>query len=255
MYRPSALHVPGERTDFPLTASRNLRHTGWSKPPCPTGAKLISYIHGTLKRKLPDRVVVDVGGIGYDVVLPDFVMRSIEAKPEGEEIEFDVYYHVTDRQLRPTLIGFTNGHEKQFFEKFISVEDIGPQKAARALVFSVSTIARAIEADDVALLRKLPGIGERTARKMVATLRGKVTEEALLQDQGFASMPARPVDEANTSELQEAAIEILVSLGHRRTEAAVKVDAAVRRRPDIATQEELIREIYRAESGTPHQAS
>src|SRR5947209_11771133 len=113
---------------------------------------VIAYLHGTLKRKLPDRVIVDVGGVGYEVFLPQFVMRGLQDTPEGERIELDIYYHVTERQVRPTLIGFNNGYEKRFFEKFISVEDIGPQKAARAMTMSVSTLARAIEADDVDLL-------------------------------------------------------------------------------------------------------
>src|SRR5438309_5355741 len=98
---------------------------------------MISYLSGTLKRILPDRVVVDVQGVGYDVFLPQFVMRSLQDRSVGEPIEFEIYYHVTDRQLRPTLIGFNNGYEKRFFEKFITVEDIGPQKAARALVLSI----------------------------------------------------------------------------------------------------------------------
>lgn len=207
---------------------------------------MISYLSGTLKRKLPDRVVIDVGGVGYDVFLPQFVMRSLADTPEGGPLELEIYYHVTDRQLRPTLIGFTNGYEKRFFEKFITVEDIGPQKAARALALSVSKIAQAIEAEDVALLRKLPGIGERTARKMVATLRGKVAEEALLQDEGFGVLQQPEVEE-NTSELREDGLQILVNLGHRRPEAAAKVDAALKRNPHIASPEELIREVYRGE--------
>lgn len=207
---------------------------------------MISYLSGTLKRKLPDRVVVDVGGVGYDVFLPQFVMRSLAERPEGEQIELEIYYHVTDRQLRPTLIGFNNGYEKRFFEKFITVEDIGPQKAARALALSVSKIAQAIEAEDVALLRKLPGIGERTARKMVATLRGKVTEEALLQDEGFSVIPPPEVEES-VSELREDGIQILVNLGYRRPEAASKVDAALKRSPALHTPEDLIREVYRGE--------
>ncbi len=209
---------------------------------------MISYLHGTLKRKLADRVVVDVGGVGYDVFLPQFVMRTVEERADGEAIEFDIYYHVTERQLRPTLIGFNNGYEKQFFEKFISVEDIGPQKAARALVFSVSTIAQAIEGEDVEMLRRLPGIGERTAKKMVATLRGKVTEEALLRDEGFSTVPGVASAVETVPQLREDAIDILVGLGHRPSEAANKVDAALRRNPAITTQEELIREVYRAES-------
>ncbi|MBV9282072.1 MAG: Holliday junction branch migration protein RuvA [Chloroflexi bacterium] len=208
---------------------------------------MISSIRGTLKRKYPDRVVVDVQGIGYDVFLPQFVMRTVDERPEGEPIEFDIYYHVTDRQLRPTLIGFNNETERRFFEKFITVEDIGPQKAARALIMSVSTIAEAIETEDIALLRKLPGIGERTAKKMVATLRGKVVEEALLRDEGFravspAAEPAGPV-----SQLREDGIDILVNLGYRRSEAMTKVDAALKRNPELATPEDLIREVYRGE--------
>jgi len=190
-------------------------------------------------------VIVDVGGVGYDVFLPQFVMRSVEDRSEGEPIEFEIYYHVTERQIRPTLIGFNNDHEKRFFEKFISVEDIGPQKAAKALTLSVSTIARAIESENVALLRQMPGIGERTAKKMIATLRGRVTEEALLQDDGFAA-PA-PTDVEAPSELREDVVAILIDLGHRRSEAIAKVEAAMERNPDVSDTEELIREVYRGE--------
>lgn len=207
---------------------------------------MISYLSGTLKRKLPDRVVIDVAGVGYEVFLPQFVMRSVADRSEGERLELEIYYHVTDRQLRPTLIGFNNGYEKRFFEKFITVEDIGPQKAARALALSVSKIAQAIESEDVTLLRKLPGIGERTARKMVATLRGKVAEEALLQDEGFGTLQAPQLSET-ASGLREDGVEILLNLGHRRPEAVSKVDAALKRNPSVTTPEELLREVYRGE--------
>jgi Holliday junction DNA helicase RuvA len=209
---------------------------------------VISSLRGTLKRILPERVEIDVHGVGYDVTLPMFVRRSLDGREEGEAIELVIYYHVTDRQLRPTLIGFNNDVERRFFEKFISVEDIGPMRAAKALVFSVSTIARAIEQEDFGMLRQMPGIGERTARKMVATLRGKVTEEALLRDQGFAELPSgEPA--AEPSEVREEGIEILISLGHRRAEATAKVDAVLKRAVSIGSAEELIREVYRAERG------
>src|SRR5579872_564974 len=197
---------------------------------------MISSLTGILKRKLPDRVVLDVGGVGYDVFLPQFVMRSLEHHAEGQPVELDIYYHVTERQIRPTLIGFNNGYEKRFFEKFISVEDIGPQKAARAMIMSVSTLARAIEAEDVDLLRKLPGIGDRTAKKVVATLRGKVTEEALLQDQGFKLATAEePSVGGSATEMRDDAIDILLNLGYRRAEAVQKVDAAMKRNPSLTS--------------------
>jgi Holliday junction DNA helicase RuvA len=210
---------------------------------------VISYLSGTIKRKLEDRVVVDVGGIGYDVFLPQFVLRTFEGRDEGSPVQLDIYYHVTERQIRPTLIGFNNGFEKQFFEKFISVEDIGPLKAARALVMSVSTVARAIENEDVVTLRKLPGIGERTAKKMIATLRGKVTEEALLRDEGFTEAAATASRPEPLSDLREDATDVLIQLGHRRPEAVEKVDAALQRRPDVESVEDLIHEVYRGERG------
>jgi len=193
--------------------------------------------------------VVDVHGVGYDVFLPHFVMRTVDDRAEGDPVEFDIYYHVTDRQLRPTLIGFNNGHEKQFFEKFISVEDIGPLKAAKALIFSVSVVAQAIEAEDLGLLRQLPGIGDRTAKKMVATLRGKVTEEALLRDAGIDSVPDGREQVAPLSELRDVGIDMLVQLGHRQPEAASKVDSALKRNPTLASPEDLLREVYRGEMG------
>jgi Holliday junction DNA helicase RuvA len=208
---------------------------------------VISYLHGTLKRKLSDRVIVDVAGVGYEVVLPQFVMRGMQDKPEGEPVELDIYYHVSERQLRPTLIGFNNSYEKRFFEKFISVEDIGPQKASRAMTLSVSTLARAIEAGDAELLRKLPGIGDRTANKVVATLRGKVTEEALLRDQGFTAALAEPPEPDGSAELREDGVDMLLSLGHPRSDARAKVDAALKRNPSITSPQELITEVYRGE--------
>ncbi|GAC1404831.1 MAG: Holliday junction branch migration protein RuvA [Chloroflexota bacterium] len=216
---------------------------------------MISYLHGTLKRKMADRVVIDVGGVGYDVFLPQFVMRSLESAVEGEKLELDIYYHVTERQPAPTLIGFNNGYEKRFFEKFISVEDIGPSKAARAMVLSVSTIARAIEAEDIEALRQMPGIGERTAKKMVATLRGRVTEEALLVDGGFESPQDASRSNLAPSKLKDDGIDILTSLQHRRSEASAMIDAALKRKPDTDTVESLIAEVYRGESGRNMTAS
>jgi Holliday junction DNA helicase RuvA len=208
---------------------------------------MISYLHGTLKRKTDDRVVVDVGGVGYEVFLPEFVMETMGERAVGTEIELDIYYHVTDRQLRPMLIGFNSEHEKQFFEKFISVEDVGPLKAARAFTLSVSTLAHAIESEDLAVLRGLPGIGDRTARKIVATLKGKVTEELMLGDGRYGIGPGTRQGDPHRPDMRQDAVEILVSLGHRRNEAAEKVSAAFERNAQIESVQDLITEVYRAE--------
>ena len=106
-------------------------------------------------------------------------------------------------------------------------------------------LTNAIEEGDTALLRKLPGIGARTAEKVVATLRGKLAEWALLQDEGYNSVPGKPKEPVN--EVAEAVIEALVGLGYRRPEAKAKVDAALERTPGVTDEQVLIREVFRAE--------
>lgn len=190
------------------------------------------------------KVILEVQGVGYEILLPVFVMRSLTdrgAKP-GDQISLQIYYHVTERQPRPVLVGFNNEFEKKFFEKLIGVEDLGPVKAARALIYSVSTVANAIESADARLLQSMPGIGARTAQKIIATLREKVAEFALLRDEGYDSVP-----QVTRKDLAEEAIEVLVGLGYKRAEAKARVDGVLESRPGIGDVEGLIREVFRAE--------
>lgn len=207
---------------------------------------VISYIKGTIRNvdKDDSRIVVEVNGVGYEVLLPFFVMRSLteRGKKGGEEVELEIYYHIAERQPRPILVGFTNNSERRFFEKLIAVEDIGPAKAAKAFVFSVSTVANAIESRDAQLLEKMPGIGQRTAQKIIATLQGKVAEFALLKDEGYASIPA-----VEKEDIKEEAVEVLAGLGYKKAEARLRVDEALKRNPKVKDTEELIREVFRAE--------
>jgi len=94
-------------------------------------------------------------------------------------------------------------------------------------------------------LRKLPGIGERTANKIVATLRGKVAQWALLRDEGYDTVPRLAKEER--PELVDAVTEALVGLGYRRTDARVRVEEALEREPGVKDEQELIREVFRAE--------
>ena len=161
---------------------------------------MINYLTGTIRSltRDPARVVIVAGGVGYEVSLPTYVYQSLanDGIREGSEIELEIYYHVTERQPKPMLVGFRHPSEKAFFEQLIQVEGIGPAKAAAALVFPVSTIASAIETEDLGSLQRLPGIGSRAAQKIVATLRGKVAATALLQDAGISEQghPLPPAD-------------------------------------------------------------
>ena len=205
---------------------------------------MISHLAGVLTKKHESRQAIElsVNGIGYEVLLPTFVWRALEQTPIGEPAEFDIFYHVTERQPTPMLVGFTREVEREFFKKLVEVPDLGPTKATRALVFSVSTIATWIEQSDEKALRTLPGVGERLAKTMVAHLKGKVVEEALLQDEGFAEHPPEGGPPSLT-EVQQLAVAGLVRLGYRESEASHWVG-------DVTTEgepvevEEIIRAVF-----------
>ncbi|MFO8102511.1 MAG: Holliday junction branch migration protein RuvA [Dehalococcoidia bacterium] len=207
---------------------------------------MISHLAGKIGAidEEASRIVVDVGGVGYEVLLPMFVMRSLidAQKHIGDAITLQTYYHVTERQPAPLLVGFNNDFEKRFFEKLIEVEGLGPAKAAKAFVFSVSTVANAIEDGDARLLESMPGIGGRAAQKIIATLKEKVAEFALLRDEGYDTMPR-----VIRRDMHTEAIEVLTGLGYKLSEAKTKVDAVLDVRPDAKDVEELIREVFRAE--------
>jgi Holliday junction DNA helicase RuvA len=164
---------------------------------------------------------------------------------EGSEVELEIYYHVTERQPRPLLVGFRRPVEREFFEQLLEVEGIGPSRAAALLVFPVSAIATAIEREDLGLLQRLPGVGPRGAQKIVATLRGKVTATALLRDEGIPSKPGRP---AAAPDGRTEAVQVLVSLGFKQAEAGEKVDDAIRRKPALRDDvQALMREVFKSQ--------
>ena len=210
---------------------------------------MIATLSGRLRHKFEDRIVLDVGGVGYEIFLPPIVMRQVareEAGPTGSELELVIYYHATRDQPRPVLIGFTADLDKEFFEKLITVKDIGPMVAARALAVPVGELASAIARQDEKFLRALPGIGPQKAKNIVAQLQGKVAAFALTRDETTAPTPASVVSAAAEG-LRELVWEVLVKqLGHRPSEASQLISDALARRPDVASPEELFEEIYRA---------
>jgi Holliday junction DNA helicase RuvA len=209
---------------------------------------VIATLSGRLRHRFEDRIVLEVGGVGYEVFLPPTVMRQVErevAGPPGSSLELVIYYHATRDQPRPVLIGFTAALDKEFFEKLITVKDIGPMVAARALAVPVGEMAAAIARQDEKFLRALPGIGPQKAKNIVAQLHGKVADFALAR--GEAAAPAPAAAAPDVEGLRELVWEVLVKqLGHRPGEASQLIADALARRPDLASPEELFEEIYRA---------
>lgn len=202
---------------------------------------MIGYLEGKLLKKDTDRILLLANQVGYEVLLPAVVMETFSTKKTGDDVSLYIYFQQTERQPKPVLIGFNLEAEKEFFQFFISVEDIGPLKAVKALNIPIRDIARAIEAKDVQKLNQLKGVGKRTAQKIIATLAGKMDKFALIRK---TEQPEAPV----VADIQQQVMDVLVrQLGHKFADAKNMVAMALKRNSTIATPEELFEEVYRGE--------
>jgi Holliday junction DNA helicase RuvA len=202
---------------------------------------MIGYIEGKILKIEDERVLVLANQVGYEILLPAFVMQKIGANKVGDEISLYVYFQQTERQPKPVLIGFNLEAEKEFFQYFISVEDVGPLKAVKALSIPVREVARAIENRDVHSLTQLKGIGKRTAQKIIATLEGKMGKFALIRKEEKKEIQV-------VEDFSEQVYEVLIQqLGHKMVNAKRMISDALKRNRDITTPEELFEEVYRGE--------
>ena len=205
---------------------------------------MIGYLEGKILKKEEDRIVLLVNHIGYEVLLPSIVKESLKSKIVGDELSLYIYYQQTERQPKPVLIGFNLEAEKEFFQLFISVEAVGPLKAARAMNIPVRDIARAIETENVSVLKQLKGIGNRTAQKIIATLKGKMEKFVLISKRDDVTDPVY-VDFKNQ------VLRVLVDqLGHKTSDAKQMISQALIRNRTVSTPEELFDEVYRGETAT-----
>ena len=202
---------------------------------------MIGYLEGKLLKKGDDRILVLANQVGYEVLLPAFVMNTFRAKSVGDPVSLYIYHQQTERQPKPVLIGFNLEVEKEFFQYFISVEAVGALKAVKALDIPVRDIARAIESKNVQKLKQLKGIGDRTARKIIATLEGKMDKFALIRRSQMEEVPI-------VEDLSKQVLNVLVDqLGYKIKDAKQMITDAMKRNRNISTPEELFEEVYREE--------
>jgi Holliday junction DNA helicase RuvA len=168
---------------------------------------VIARLRGKLTEKEPARVVIDVGGVGYEVFIPT---TTFTAMPNaGADVSLDIHTHVREDAL--TLYGFSSRQERRVFERLISISGIGPKLAVTILSGgSVEGLVGAIRRGDLARLTSIPGVGKKTAERIVVELRDKLQE--------FTEEPAKPVVETDV-------LSALENLGYSRPMA----EAAVRR--------------------------
>jgi Holliday junction DNA helicase RuvA len=202
---------------------------------------MIAYLEGRLLKKEEDRILLLAGQVGYEIMVPAFVHDTLKVKQLGDEVALYIYYHQTERQPKPVLIGFNLEAEKEFFQQFITVDAIGPLKAAKAMTLSVRQIADAIESNDLDCLKKLRGIGLRTAQKIIATLQGKMGKFTMIRKQEMSG-------KREPEDIAQPVLEVLVNqLGHKPVDAKRMIEQAIMRNSNIDSPETLFEEVYRGE--------
>jgi holliday junction DNA helicase RuvA len=189
---------------------------------------MIAYLRGTLLVKHPNQAIVETHGVGYDVAIS--VPTFTEMPAAGAQVELHIHTHVREDAL--SLYGFLRLREKQLFEKLLTVSGIGPKLAITILSgMPADEMVGAIRGGDVGRLTRIPGIGRKTAERMVLELRDKLPTPA-----GASELSA-----ATASPVEEDVVSALVNLGYQRG-AAEKALLAARSGKTSQTFDALFRE-------------
>jgi len=209
---------------------------------------MIAQLTGQLAQLNTDgnTVLLEVGQVGYEVMVPGYTVSDLSAQLGRSVTLYCLEYYeaagTMGGNLIPRIIGFPQIQDKIFFQRFISVKGIGIRKALRALARPLGEIAAFIETADAKMLATLPEIGKRTAEQIVAELKGKMDAFALA-----AGRTAAPQE--LLTQIQQEALEVLLQLGERRTEAQELILRAAENQPEIETTDNLVQAVYRLKAG------
>ncbi len=185
---------------------------------------MIAHLRGRLLAKHPNQAVVETGGVGYDVTIS--VPTFSDLPSVGSEVALHIYTHVREDLI--ALYGFLRPAEKTLFEKLITVSGIGPKLAITILSgMAADEMVGAIRGNDVARLTRIPGIGKKTAERMVLELRDK------LPAAGTGEVAAAPA----MSAMEEDVLSALVNLGYQRAAAEKAVTTVARNSKGVSFEE------------------
>ncbi len=187
---------------------------------------MIAFLKGRLAGKTPHVAYVDVNGVGYAVCMSQAALSKL---PEvGNSVTVLTYLQVSDTGV--ALYGFLTEEEKATFERLIGVSGIGPKVALAALsTFSPRALADAVAAQDVALVQKIPGVGKKSASRIILELKGSF-------DASFESLLSEPSAQSVIDDRVKGATEALLSMGFTSQEAELALKGA----PEGATEAALL---------------
>jgi Holliday junction DNA helicase RuvA len=179
---------------------------------------MIAHLRGKLLAKQPNQAIVEAAGVGYDVTIS--VPTYSDLPGVGNEVALNIHTHVREDQI--ALYGFLQPSEKKLFEKLISVNGIGPKLAITILSgMPAESMIGAIRGNDIARLTKIPGVGKKTAERMVLELRDK------LPTQDSSAISAIP----SLSAVEEDVLSALINLGYQRASAEKSLSSVKKDQP------------------------
>ena len=179
---------------------------------------MIAHLRGRLLAKHPNQAIVETGGVGYDVTIT--VPTFSDLPGVGSEVALHIHTHVREDVL--ALYGFLRPAEKQLFEKLITVSGIGPKLAITILSgMAADEMVGAIRGNDIARLTRIPGIGKKTAERMVLELRDKLPPQGAGEAPRVSAMTA----------MEEDVLSALVNLGYQRAAAEKAVTVVAKNNP------------------------
>ena len=188
---------------------------------------MIAHLRGRILEKHPSHLILEAAGVGYQVTIS---VPSFSGLPsEGAEVSLYIHTHVREDTL--ALYGFLRREEKQLFERLIGVSGIGPKLAITVLSgIAADALVSALRGNDISALTRIPGVGKKTAERMMLELRDKL--------EGLAAAPAP----APAMRVEEDVVSALVNLGYQRTPAEHAAKRAVERAGNGASFEQIFRQ-------------
>jgi holliday junction DNA helicase RuvA len=201
---------------------------------------MIGQLRGKLLNKKPNLLLLDVSGVGYEVYIP--MTSFYELPDEGNEVTLKIHTHVREDAL--TLFGFRSQREKDFFLKLISISGIGPKLAITILSGAqVEELAQALSEGNLGRLTSIPGVGRKTAERLVLELRNQISSFILSEQ----SAPEQR--EGTASALEEDILSALTNLGYPRASAEKAFSVALRSTECERTFEDILRNTLRRLAG------
>jgi len=197
---------------------------------------MIAFLSGKLLEKQANTLIVEVGGVGYEVIIP--LSTFYELGEPGTDVELRIYTHVREDAIQ--LFGFKTARERDLYLKLISVQGIGAKSGITMLSgMSADEIIAAIRTNDLGRLTTIPGVGKKTAERLVIELRDKVGELAI----AAGASASNSVEQLPSDLVFDDALSALVNLGYQRSAAERALKKVAEEGVDLSVQKLLRRSL------------